>query len=449
MDQKREIRIPWLTFGCILGFSLCACQSGPESIPGILLSGKVAQDVVTDAEESGRNLLAEARSTGDALAAKTANELEVATKNAILLLGDQLDKTYDQLRPEFRLALQHLEKLRLSAESFRKGAFDLKDSLVLDLTEMYGALLPYARTDFFIQAIEGVTQLQKNGDYTIAVKGIGFGTDSDRRRGRILSISIDGKNVPEFKANKVQAHRTTIHLPNGALPFEERSVKMVPVVVTVEVDSMKRGWFSGCGKSTEKNTFELPFHITLLPQYAGKLNVEYRVPRIDWVGAGRREYKWTTPDHHQSGGDIEHYHHSTCTRIEDPVRFGGSEGARKEGLGAPWANDPRAEVKDGGRQLCVSAEMWGHAFDVHYWADTRKLAPVGEETKQADLVIVYGKNAVLELPEKTSWWRLTGETTLFHPIDVVKEGSMPDLEFKDLTTSGTTRKITYFAPVPE
>jgi hypothetical protein len=409
------------------------------------LAGKSARNVVEDARRAGNELMGQAERSGSALIGRSANELSVLAFNATQVLGDQLDKNVEKLSTEHRLLLEQLDQTRQAALEFKAGAFDLKDSLVLDLHRLFGDTWLSSGYSFLVQRIDGITQLRKpGGEYTLQLLGIGFGTDSDRLSSRVTEVTVDGVAV-RFRESKTRAWLSQISISQPSLEpyFKEHSLALVPALVSVSVDRKTRlfGW--------NNSVHVLPLYLTLMPRSAGQVTVSYGGPKKDWVRTTEKEeYSYGTPDHHQED-DIRKFPYQDSRALEGDQRYVGPFTYRHEGEGCPWTEVTSLSVLENGKRLNLAVQVWGSPCTHFYGAAVEEYRVVGEYEGAKSYDLQFGQNLVVELPPDATYWRIQGRTSTLQEIDVINRGSDKVLTFKDLVDSGSVRRIVYQVAKPD
>lgn len=266
------------------------------------------------------NTASNARESGNALLARLANELSVALANTELRLGDTLQVAMGSLSREDRALLANLDRFRRTVEEIRPTAFDLKDALVLDVTNVLEGL-PLVKYDFFLQRIDGIVQLRRDGgEYRLRFWGKNLGPQSGRSASTVKHLWIDGKEVP-FRVNRTQANVSEVWIGSQALEklFAAHDLRVVEAKVGIEALHTHRKWI-GSSQAVEETAF--PFYISLMPQYYGHVKVTYYRPVYEWKKALENEpIFWVTPDHDQHGGDVRHFDHTDSRTTEKGTRF--------------------------------------------------------------------------------------------------------------------------------
>ena len=416
------------------------------SAVGVFATGKVAKDVISDANSAGNSLIYSARNAGDALAARFGNELTVGAANATYLLGEEVDKKLSRLSTENRLVLERLDTLTQTLKDTKTGAFELKDAIALDLTTQVGDLAIWAKKDFVLQRIDGIAQMQKEGgDYTLRFTGIGFGPDSSDRSARIKQLTLAGKQFADFRENRPRAFTTEIYIPRSVLRGDEHRVSIIPVDLDVEVTSKRL-------LGRKPTTYPVHLQITLMPRFAGTLIVSWKQPVFDWITINpRQEYVETTGDHNQRG-DIRRFPYNWPKRVDDNHRFLGPvscpNNSHPENRNCDWSECKSVSLLENDKVLNLSIEAWGSPCTYRFWAPLQERKPTGEQSVEKPYDFVYGANLVVELPQDVTYWRLQGKTITFQPVDVVAEGTDKLLTFRDLIQSGAVQRVVYSVAVP-
>jgi hypothetical protein len=439
------MRYQRLTVTAVIASTVFSTIVGCGNPVSTVLAGKAARDVVEDARRAGNELIGQAERSGSALIGRSANEMSVLAANATQVLGDELDTKVEKLSTEHRLLLEQLDQTRRAALDLKAGAFDLKDTMVLDLHRLFGDTFLSAGYSFLVQKVEGIAQLRKDGgDYTIQILGIGFGTDSDRLRSRVTGLTIEGRSI-RFRESKPRAWLSQISIPQPLLEshFKEHALNIVPAFLTIVVDRKNRlfGW--------SNSTHTLPLYLTLMPRSAGQVTVSYGGPTKDWIKVtDRQQYSYTTPDHHQSG-DIRKFAYQDSRAIESEKRFVGPFYYTHQGEGCPWTEVTSLGVLENGRRLNLAVQVWGSPCTHFYGAAVEEYRVVGEYKGAKTYDLYYGQNVVVELPADVTYWRVQGRTATLENIDIVNKSSDRNLTFKDSIESGNVKRVVYQVAKPD
>lgn len=437
----------------LLGVVLCSCSligglgAGVGTAISAPIIGITAKNVIATAEESARRVLADARNAGDALAIRAANELEVAALNVSNALGQEVDKTVRALSSENQLLVGKLEELRVQAVALRHDAFKLKDSTALDLKVLLGDTWFAKRHDFWVQRVEGVTQLenQLGADYRITFQGLGFGPDSDDRRGRILGIVGPSGDV-QFKARDLGAYTTEVSLANKEIQllFKERELTVVDIELKIAV-SRKRG------TTWAERTFDLPLSITLMPKYGGTVTLTYFFTEGAWAPGGEQRVSATSPNCHRNNTKDPKSAFSHSMALPSTARFvPGTTGWRSVGgEGCAWHSDQNVSIGDGGHRLTFSETCDGSPCNYEYWAQSEVLDEKGAvRMGMKQQSFNFGEFLVLSVPDSTAFWTLDGYTSTLQPINLVTGQSGPILLERPSISVGHERRLIYFAKDP-
>jgi hypothetical protein len=431
-------------------FSTNAYSQG--AVVGVIAGGEYVKDILKQFETTANQLMSNAQSTGNALIAKTANELDVTVKNLNLLLEKDLDKVFSKLSTENQKILNQIEAFRLTAEKMTSSAFELKDAMVVDIKKVVGDVTPWAKSNFFVQRVDGVTQLkQDQSDYKIKVMGIGFGFDSDKSKSRIKAVSINGEVITNYSETKISANESELIISYSTINHHiaDNVNSQIKVVMMVE-SQIKKGFLLKKWKSED---FTLPVTITIIPRQICSVQVSYSIPKYDWVTiTSFSQYNYTTPNHHQSKKPIVHFTYEQEHRLPDNQRFINpvmhSSGAAGEGC--PWTNFNSLDILQNDKLLKAKFETWGYPCTYYYGARIQEYQEVGsEELILPDICIEYEKNIVIELPKNAKFWRIQAKTADFKTIDIIGQSGYGNLiRFSDIVTVGDKMRVIYKVGAP-
>lgn len=427
------------------------CYSQTETI-AVIAGGEYVNDILKQFEITSNQLMNNANNTGNALIAKTANELDVTAKNLNLLLEKDLEKTFNQLNRENQKLLNQIESFRLTAENMTNATFELKDAMVIDIKRVVGDLAPWTRSGFFVQRVDGITQLkQDQADYRIKVMGIGFGFNSDKNESRIKTLSINGNEIETFSENKLSANETEVMVPYSIInnnTFEDKNAQ-ITIKINIETKTKKGFIF----KKWKVKNFNLPLTITILPRQICSVKVSYTPTKFDWVTTVPfQQFNYTTPNHHQEDNPITHYTYEQEHRLPDNQRFinkvSNSQGA--SGHGCPWTSFNSLDILQNQKLLKAKFETWGYPCTYYYSATIQEFKEVdADDINLPDTCIEYGKNIIIELPKDTRFWRIQAQTADFKTIDIVGQNNYGDLiRFDNVIIVGNLMRVIYKVNLP-
>jgi len=220
--------------------------------------------------------------------------------------------------------------MRITTEKLSAGAFRLKDSTVLDLKDLTSDTWFAKKHEFWVQRIEGITQVQNElgSDYSIVVSGIGFGIDQDDRKSKILQITTGGQPLL-FRENRPANYLTEIHFSNSSVQnrFQDRRMAILPLLIKVKVSTKKSfGWVD--------REYELPISLNLMPRFAGSIKMQYSHPVSEWVKTvWASTYPWIKPNCHRGNTKDPKRAADNETVLPDNKIFSGVPGYRCRGAG--------------------------------------------------------------------------------------------------------------------
>ncbi|WP_417940396.1 hypothetical protein [Flavobacterium sp. RS13.1] len=442
----KKIILPFLLLLATTTFA----QTG---VIGVIAGGEYVKNILKKFEITANQLMSNANSTGNALIAKTSNELDVTTKNLNLLLEKDLDKTFSKLSSENQKLLNQIESFRLTAEKMTSATFELKDAMVVDIKKVVGDVAPWAKSNFFVQRVDGITQLkQDQADYRIKIMGIGFGFNSDKYESRIKSLTINGAVITNFSENKLSASESEliVSYPTINNLTSDGKNSQIKINITVETKT-KKGFII---KNWVLKDFSLPVTLTVLPRQICSVHLSYTSPKFDWVATETpfTQYSHTTQNHHQESKPIIHYPEEKEVRLPDNKRYinkvANSQGAN--GQGCPWTSFNSLDILEDGKLLKAKFDTWGYPCTYYFGATIQEFKEVGsEDINLPDICMEYEKNIIIELPKDTKFWRIQAQTADFKTIDIIGQNNYGNLiRFDNVITVGDKMRVIYKVNLP-
>lgn len=237
--MKTKLFYPTAILLLLLNSFYCEAQLGPVTA---YVAGKQVRAIIKDVDDLVGKTMNNATIVGDGLISKAANELQVTAQNTMLLLDKQLDKRFEDLDTETQKIVLQMASLKLSLENTVSSAYDIKDALVIDLRSVFGDVLPWSKTNFFVQKIGGLAQITNfEEDYSLKILGIGFGIDNDKQRSYVKSIETKGGAKIKFVENKFAANQSEIKLSYVELNkiVNESKPTLIDLILTVNISNYK------------------------------------------------------------------------------------------------------------------------------------------------------------------------------------------------------------------
>lgn len=431
--------------GCVCLGLIAQMTYAQTGVATALVAGKEAKDVVQEAQDASVNVLQDARNEGSALAVKAANEAQVAANNVLLSFGGDINKKFEDLSAAEQTALAGLAQLTNQVKQIQGQAWQFKDSLTVDVRDIFGNLL-FSHLDYFVERVDGITLLKREDSYRISILGIGFGPDSEKRHGKIESVTLNGHAIP-FTTETNHADVTTMvfsaHDLNPYFIKEKAPTRAKLVVNTVvSTKGMLWGW--------NDKSFTLPLTIALFPDFAGHIVVHYTASKKDWVPApeGTKVFSTGTPNYDGAGSHHKWVPEPAIT-LPDDERFVTPFIVEANGPMQVFSDtSARPTIADGGRTLNFGFWAWGPPFTITYGAHVEKLVDKDVNgTVETDLS--FSQSATVQVPANTTFWKISGETSSKQVIDLVSGGSSPYLVLINVSQTADHKLITLSSPRPD
>jgi hypothetical protein len=411
------------------------------------ISGEEAKDVIAEAETSARNVEQDSERAGSALMTQAANKLDVLARNMAAQLDADLSKQVGKLSEENQKLLTQLEKMRQSVEDLKPYAFKLKDSTILDLKDLTGDSWFAKKHSYWVQRVDGLAQIQNpaGAEYRISVTGIGFGTDTDDRRMTDLHVRVDDKEV-KVREDRPGIYVSDIFFPNTDLKFDDHVLRVVPLVIDTSVAERRAltGW-------TTPAKHELRLWLSLMPKFAGTVTVKYSQPVKEWVRISDQPttYPYQGPNCHRDNTKDPTHTVSTSHTLGDNQRYVGPTSWRPvSGPGCGYNHNQTVTITNNGKELDFGMECDGSGCNFEYSASVEELRATSQKEGSFTRDITFNDYLVLEFPEGTDFWTITGRTSTLQPISLVKDQATDLLEQKSSAMSGNVLRVVYFVKQP-
>ncbi|MCB0306494.1 MAG: hypothetical protein KDI38_22220 [Calditrichaeota bacterium] len=266
-----------------MGFS----QMG--ALTTVVLAERAVPEILNDFENTADRLMDGGQQTGNALASKLGNEIRIATLNLNYLMDEQRKRTFNQLDPKVRDIFHNLNKL---IENFDPDKiYKVTELFALNIQEFLGPLLADKR-DFYLSSVKGITVYQKESDFILRIRGIGFGFNDSKHKYSV-SLSVKDEVIEPKAFQRPDNHELVITIPNKlVMPyFEQTKVVHLPITFSSTVKKKKPFWKFG---GWTEDSYNIDFNLVLLPIEAGEIEVKETITtRVIDEDQGEKHYPLT------------------------------------------------------------------------------------------------------------------------------------------------------------
>lgn len=426
-------------FFCVFLLHTQTYSQGGLGVLGAYLTGN---DLVNKIDQTLKVSTGNIDLMSDGMFSKLNNQLSVAEQNLKIILGQELNKSIDNLGTKEKIALVELEKLRLTVESYKKTAFDLKDATILDIQTIVGNIIPWTKTDFMVQKIDGILQMKNEDEYKLKFTGIGFGANSEKFLASITKVSINGKKLKNFIENKIGNYTSYLMINPNEINTQLNSDKKInKIKIEVEVETNRKKTFNWIVK-----THNISFTIDIYPNYAGKYKVKYVSSSKIWV-SDIKDFKtsYTIPDHDQHTkrhDDIQKFLWTTHYDLPENKRFVNPRFFGAKGNGKAFMNIGEVSTESDGKTIKIWGENWGPPCIVFFGGDIEKQEiKANPETVIDEKDFYYGKYIYFDLPAEANFWIVEGVTITGKKFQITnKDSFLPLAEFSDIINLGDDKK---------
>jgi hypothetical protein len=324
----------------------------------------IARKAIDALAAEATELMDKAKSTGDALIANLADEINLAVTNLRYGIGNDIDKRLEDIGPVYREMLsQYFDFTNKIDDAFLKTR-DLMDSGTIDLQGLLNSIPGMKQENFLIQRITGLSQIVRKNDFTFKVMGFGFGAGDTQIKPDFKGLFLNGHHIQCNASVGAETRTSEFTIKRSDLEQFQPSGKnqtIVQVVLEIEITKPK-GWLEWWDWSDHRESYKVPLSLHLFPPYAGTVTLSGSYDRIDWIpdemgkqwtfGTQDRNHQSAVPETHEASVDIDHL-------LRNP-RFG-AHGDNRVFADWPWkleeATTP-ALLKNDGR-LFISLKTSG------------------------------------------------------------------------------------------
>lgn len=425
------------------------------AVVGVVGGDFAVKDVLNKFRQDAELLLNQANSDGNALINRMGNEVNVAVGNADILLQKDLNKTVSQLSDQNSRIIIAIAQLNKTAHELANTAYNIKDATILDLRKILGDYLPFNKSYFYVQRIDGITQLYNDqNDYIISIAGIGFGFDSEKFKSKI--IGIDQMNAVEYSEVKNASNLSNVTLKKekiNSLISNPSKITQLKLKLIIQVQRQTGVIFH----SWETKNFELPITLSIIPNTTPNIQVKYSMPKYDWVTIPDQDpivYSFSTPNHDQHDqrhDNIRSFTYDDYKSVTQNKRFVNPRLVGATGTGCPWTKLEFIHLEESGTKLHAQFSTWGLPCTYSYGATVQEYKQVGinEDNMQQITGIKYGGNIVVTIPNTCTYWEVNCKSADNNNINIIGPGSYGSLiVFSNIIDDGVNKKIVYNVSYP-
>jgi hypothetical protein len=385
---------PVITTGQDLG-ALLAGSAG--SLVTGELAKRVGTELIQEARAAGANLIGQGQHAGDALMIKMGNEVTILADGIARLAGAEASKKVGEMGALLQPKMALLQQLIEESPKYESRAYQLKDAIILDVRANL-ATIKGIGDPFYVQRIEGISQIVSDNDYTVSIWGTGLGIPSSKLRSTI-TLFIAGKPV-STSPQRPNAHIATFTVPNEILEPHFQGRALGTVDAEFKIRHEVKGWFFWTATD-----HCVPIKLALIPKFAGSITVNATSPKYAWQSIGTRQEVKLTSDHN-------------CPRCENPpktpytVTIKGTNSLKTQ----PIPGDQRLR---NARGRCVT-DVRSFSFlgvkgtaDVSAcpWTSLAAVTLSENDSRATAQFLVWGSPVTLEVSADAEEWSLTPDTT--------------------------------------
>lgn len=238
-----------------------------------------AKGVIDDAENASQRLIIQAQQSGNGLVSNAASQLSVLAQTTALILGNDINKSMNQLSQTEQAAVNELKAAIIAANATVGKVYDIEDTTAIDLTRFESGI-PFTHTpDFYVKRISNTGMLPQPGNYHVVVTAYGLGIANDTKAD--ITGTLDGKPLIFREVDQTTAGKAILEIPNQVLAPYFSSTKLAVVKMELTVVVSRKGLFGWKGHS-----YPVPVYLTLYPPQVATIALRITKPVYDWVDVG-------------------------------------------------------------------------------------------------------------------------------------------------------------------
>ncbi len=409
---------------CMLSILIANCGGAGAigTIPGSAAMAFTGKQILDQADRIFDDKLHQANQMANGLVNHFLTGLSALSEGARINLKDVLDKPLGEMKDFQRQLFINIKELSDRLEKIAvTEMYKLEEVANIDLAQRIGDLF-FQKDQVFISSIHGLSLCSWKPRHTITMLATGLGPGEAGKKAEVtFFIKTDQGNI-ELKPDEIDLSKHNQGVYTFAKSkfdkfFSTDSVKTLDLMTRLTVK--KKVLFG-----TKIKTVESHIVLTLYPQQAGKITVEYTAPIYGWGFIERKTEQFRTADcgggRCGGGGRVES---RTTTRV--PVGEQSSSpplGARKvenPGItcGAPWWDpagcryvyDLSARVNPTKEFVTALWRVTGVWVTMHVSYDIYEWKKIREEPRKVTLNLIYDKNVDFCLPNGVEYYKITGE----------------------------------------
>lgn len=300
----------------VLGTSIAATGKVASSV----ITGETVKSLVESARREAKALIAESENTGNVLLTRAADELNLTADNIERIFSKNLKKTFEEIDEDKRDLLIGLASATKVASELGDKAYDLKDTLSLDVRSILGDV-PFVKESLVLQRVSGLSVITGKDRIKLKIVGSYIGLPGEDHRTN-LNVSIKGKVIEGIDVDPSEIHMAYIYVPSDSVSeyLDSKKPTRIPLIIDINQKFKERLW-GFLWKVEKEKQYKADLNLTLYPTYAGTVDVVARHQVLGWRSVSPIERDMTHSDHCSKNCKN---HHGTSHEVSIGVNGDGS-----------------------------------------------------------------------------------------------------------------------------
>lgn len=392
------------------------CGLFSDSVTSSVAATTTAKEVIKEAQSAVNHAVTNAEQSGHNLVAHAAYQLDFAVQQTDHRLGVQREKAFKDIDKSMQKVISSISN---AADSINKGGYQLsslEDNLALDLQKTLGNI-PFVDNPYVLRRVQGIQQVKLHAiGYRLTLVGSGFGEVTPEKRTGIKLLSVDGKDITQDVAvYRRSGNALTIEIKNKALsPIFSDEMIVADVAMIISEQSFDEE------SSLWENEKDIPynFNLYLYPRTGATLISQGKGEYFDFVENGKFCVNFVTPNNHCSDdcdesnsfplGKNYRYHgekpvpnfkHMAPFNVGNNRLVPGTVSSVLNSGPRGWQSNLKTSVKESGRVLTLSLNTWTRSKKFRVCANQETYSSTGYKNYKDEIRVPFEDTFHISLPK--------------------------------------------------
>lgn len=260
-----------------------------SKVAGAGITTLTAKELIQKADIVVKQAIADANSAGIDIVTNVSESLNIAIANFKNVVDEQSSKVIGDLSKERQAMAFALAKAMNDVKNQSQYLVGFGDMALLSLEHTIDSSIlgAFSGKSIVVQKILGRGQLQSSkSKYSLGILATNIGTGASDISNN-FELLIDGKKI-DYESNGLNRHKRMFSIDNTSMHPNFDPNKVSNAYLTIKVKQTHHGLISWLDKVIEH---DINVNLSLFPQKAGELVIQYDLPTYQWEVMGGAEKK--------------------------------------------------------------------------------------------------------------------------------------------------------------